>query len=301
MNSGLAVYNALERVLGRRALWRAGRWLYLGARRELRNDPRVNGEYALLRWYAAARQNLAQNQPDPRPVVVCDIGANVGHWAAEAVSRLGEYGHTDFIIHTCEPAPAQRGALSERLAAEVAQGLVVVDDRGVAARAGLVAFSITGKGTGDSAISTVAAPAGAANTIAVTTLDAIAAERGYAAFDLVKVDTEGNDFNVITGAAALFDARRIGVLQFEYNWRWVAFRYWLKDVFDFVEGRPYRLGRLTQGGVEFYEAWHPELDRFIETNFVLVREDLVRRLPHWFATFDPSNLPVERRANGSLR
>lgn len=297
MHSGLAVYNAIERVLGRRALWRVGRWLYSGSRRELRNDPRVNGEYALLRWRAAA----LKCPPPAEPIVLCDVGANVGHWTTEAAARLAEYGHSDFVIHACEPAPAQRAALAERLAAETASGRVVVDARGVAAEAGMVTFSITGEGTGDSAISTTGAGAGGGQTIEVSTLDAIAAERGYGAFDLVKVDTEGNDFNVIKGAAGLFDAGRIGVLQFEYNWRWVAFRYWLKDVFDFVHDRPYRVGRLTQEGVEIYDSWHPELDRFIETNFVLVREDLIRRLPHWFSSFDASNLPVDRRGDGSSR
>ena len=56
------------------------------------------------------------------------------------------------------------------------------------------------------------------------------------------------------------DREAIGVLQFEYNWRWIPFGHTLKEVFDFLAGRPYLLGRLTADGVEYYADWHPEPD-----------------------------------------
>jgi hypothetical protein len=127
--------------------------------------------------------------------------------------------------------------------------------------------------------------------VEIVTLDRICAERGYAYVDFVKVDTEGNDFNVIVGARGLLDKQAIGILQFEYNWRWIAFGHSLFEVFKFLEGREYVLGRLTQTGIEVYDVWHPELDRYIETNYVLVHRDRLDALPYVAMSFDNSNVP----------
>jgi hypothetical protein len=42
-------------------------------------------------------------------------------------------------------------------------------------------------------------------------------------------------------------------------------------------------------GIEVYDTWHPELERFIETNYVIAHHDALAALPHWRATFDAAN------------
>ena len=54
---------------------------------------------------------------------------------------------------------------------------------------------------------------------------------------------------------------------------------------------PYVLGKVHRHGVELFEGWHPELERYFETNFVLLRrgspfEAIGRRV-----RFDRSNSP----------
>ncbi|HKT54434.1 MAG TPA: hypothetical protein VJP88_08275, partial [Caulobacteraceae bacterium] len=68
----LALHAGIERAIGRSLTWRLGRWLYLGSRRELINDPHLNGEYALQAWLleAAAARGA--------PLVFIDVGANLG-------------------------------------------------------------------------------------------------------------------------------------------------------------------------------------------------------------------------------
>jgi hypothetical protein len=106
---------------------------------------------------------------------------------------------------------------------------------------------------------------------------------------LVKCDAEGHDYHVLKGAIELFASNRIDVFQFEYNHRWVYARTFLKDVFDLVAGLPYRCGRLEPTSIELFDEWHPELDRFFQSNYVLVSR---QALP-WFTThdgtFDSSN------------
>jgi len=109
---------------------------------------------------------------------------------------------------------------------------------------------------------------------------------------LVKVDTEGNDFNVIHSGVALLRQGRIMVLQFEYNWRWIGFGHCLKQVFAEIEGTSYEIGRLVQSRIEVHAVWHPELERYFETNYVLVRRDVLALLPHRRVAFGPSGTIV---------
>ncbi len=73
----------------------------------------------------------------------------------------------------------------------------------------------------------------------------------------------------------MFRQGRVDVWQFEYNHRWLAGRAQLRDVFDFIADKPYRLGKLHADGIEVYEQWHPELERFFEANYVLIRHGSV--------------------------
>jgi len=75
------ILNAAESVLGRRALWRLGRNLYQQARAETCNDIATNGEGALQRRMAAARAKAG------KPLVVFDVGANVGDWTLSLLAH----------------------------------------------------------------------------------------------------------------------------------------------------------------------------------------------------------------------
>jgi hypothetical protein len=125
--------------------------------------------------------------------------------------------------------------------------------------------------------------------VEVTTVAKFASERGLDHIDLLKIDIEGFDLFALRGAKPLLDAGRIGVAQFEYNQRWIDTRTVLKDVFDLVEGTPYKVGKLIPSGVQLYSAWHYELDRYFEGNYALVREDMARAVAARLGTFDAYN------------
>ncbi len=112
-----------------------------------------------------------------------------------------------------------------------------------------------------------------------TTLEAYCQEQAVERVTLLKCDTEGHDFSVLEGATRLFRERRVDVCQFEYNWRWIDARRYLRDVFAFSEAAAYRIGKLTPHGVEVYKRWDPELESFREGNYVLFTEES----SSWFA------------------
>ena len=113
-------------------------------------------------------------------------------------------------------------------------------------------------------------PPGGWLRIRTETLTNFCLNNGIVHVHLAKCDTEGNDSKVILGAYELLSRGAIDVLQFEYNHRWVFSRTFLKDVFDLIQELPYRIGKLEPHSVELYDGWHYELDRFFQTNYVLL-------------------------------
>jgi FkbM family methyltransferase len=277
----LKFYSVLEALLGRRLLMRTGRFLFLGARRELVNSPGVNGEYQLVRTMADFMRKTGGQH------TCFDVGANLGDWTAELLSQAGG---ADVTIHAFEPAPAQYGHMTQRLAGPIAAGQVTQQKLALAAEQGTAEFLVTGESSGNNAIVTSDAVAeGRRIKVSLDTVDHFCSNQGLKAITFVKVDTEGNDLNVIFGAHEMLVGGQIGVLQFEYNYLWVRFGHMLHKVFTYVERLEYVVAQITQDGLEVHSEWHPELERFFETNFALVRKDMLAHLPHRLVRFDDAN------------
>ncbi|WP_188645301.1 FkbM family methyltransferase [Tsuneonella deserti] len=219
-----------------------------------------------------------------------DVGANHGDWSVALLRRLGSDRARTFLW-AFEPAPAQASEAESRLIQASSGACVALERVAVSDNSGWASFDVTGEKTGNSGI---AGPEARGHLIDVPLirLDEYPLNSFNGPIRLIKIDTEGNDFNVIKGAKKLFDAARIEICQFEYNWRWMDFGYNLRDVFNWIEGRNYKLGALTSEGVEIHQAWHPELERFFETNFVLIREDIIERTGANVMAFDHANVAV---------
>ncbi len=296
MNRRLRIYGWLEAILGRERLCRLGRFLYFGARRELLNDPVCNGEYALHDWIIAGLQGAKSEGESEEPTIhFLDVGANLGEWTgalAQSIERHGLVGNTK--IHAFEPAPAQGDAICSKFSSQVEDQAIVLCRKAVGASEGSVSFIVTGPQAGNNSIATENSPIeGETLSVPLTTVDDYAEEAKLDAIALLKVDTEGNDFNVIQGASRMLDEGRIGVLQFEYNWRWIDFGHWLKSAFDLAKAKSdYEFGLLTNDGIELQGEWHHEMERYIETNYVIVRRDLIDSLPCTWMRYDASNVSV---------
>ena len=276
MSRSNATYYFLERVFGRERLWRLGRWLYTGARREISMKLEANGEYALQERLAAHFARTAGHSP-----LILDIGANLGAWAQPFGRALAAAGIENGRLIAFEPAPGQRQRLEVNLSAVPGFSDVSILPLAVGAENGSGAFALTGEETGSSGlVPELETSAGDIELVEVEirTLDSLLPELGLDQVDFVKVDTEGNDPNVLFGAVETLRAGRIGAIQFEYNFLWLRNRFSLEQIFRFIDGLDYRFGKVVPEGVELYDTWHFELDRFIMANCILVRSDLCEAL-----------------------
>jgi FkbM family methyltransferase len=273
----------------RRLSWRLGRRLYTSARGEqIALEIGSDGE-------AYLQAQVIANVPSDVRLRVFDIGANQGDWTRHFISLLPDDRRSSERVHVdlFEPIPATRARLAAATLAMADRAVICeVHSAAISNVAGQFKMAIMSDTGGTNSLhfdgSSEVPPGGWASVDTQTIAD-FCALRGIAHVHLVKCDTEGHDLKVIEGARTLLADGRIDVLQFEYNHRWVFSRSFLKDVFELVKGLPYCLGKLEPRWIEVYDAWHPELERYFQSNYVLVRAPAL----DWFdvrrGTFDASN------------
>jgi len=259
------------RLVGRKNVVRSARFVLHRARLDIPNNLRNNGESSLQRW-------ILKLSPTGRQIHVLDVGANVGRWsgamltAAQQAGRLG-----DLHLHAFEPSSYTFAILSEALDGHpVSLHCAALSDR-----CGSAALYVLAPGAGANSLHAPAGPStgGQIENVATTTIDSYIDRSGLEHVTLVKIDAEGHDLAVLRGAQALFTQKRISVVQFEYNHRWVYARAFLRDAFELLEPLGYRLGKLTPQGVEFYPGWDAELEKFVEGNYVACVPEVAEQLP----------------------
>lgn len=263
--------DAVGRLVGRRQVVRAARFTLNQARLDLPNVAGTNGEHALQRWVLAS-------VPRTRPVTVFDVGANVGEWSQAMLAQAGAAGH-ELSLHAFEPTSYSHQRLVARLPGQTRVNRLAVSDR-----LGETALHVLAPGAGTNSMYAAsfnpAAGAGQAESVQMITVDEYVRGQGISRVDLLKVDTEGHDFFVLRGARRSLGAGMISVVQFEYNHRWVHARSFLKDVFDLVAPMGYLVGKLTPQGMETYPGWDPDLETFVEGNYLACTPDMAARMPH---------------------
>ncbi len=273
-----ALSRAAMNVLGRRSLWRLGRSLYMAARNDGDNDPTFNGE----RWLQGQLLHAFAGEPQ---MVVFDVGANVGAWTNMLLDQASPERAATLRVHAFEPVESTRETLRASLARHPRAGAVTVVPAALSDADGTVEmYEVEANGTINS-LHPDPFVQGRQVVIQTRRADRYCADEGIQTVHLLKVDTEGHDFSVLQGAEPLFRAERVRVAQFEYNHRWVYARHYLKDVFDLMQDMPYVVGKLTPAGIELYDGWHFELERFFENNFVVLHRSVVDRVPTVRGTF----------------
>jgi FkbM family methyltransferase len=272
----------------RRLSWRFGRRVYRSARGEpLNNSIETNGETYVQSAVIAATT-------DEDVLAILDVGANEGDWIKPLLSALPASRLSPDRLQLCafEPIPETRTRLSKTLGSLRGGEVARIETCALSDTIGSMQMAVLSETGGTNTLSfdqTQAREALRLIDVETQTLAAFAEGHSLSHLHLVKCDTEGHDLRVLRGARPLLEAGRIDVLQFEYNHRWVYARAFLKDVFDLIEGLPYAVARIRRNGIEVLDAWHPELERFFEANYVLIRRPAL----DWFRTrrgsFDASN------------
>lgn len=267
---GLATNAAdlLSKLLPRKMAWRLGRAIYIRARGEHPNTQIHDQEHFLQRW---ALSHLGRGEL----FAAVDAGANVGNWTCDLHAEA-ERQAREIRVHAFEPAPSTFALLKKRLEPPSRPPLAEAYNQALGSVSGHLKLFLDGDTAGTNSLhASSALGIQPFIDVQVLTFDDHLQTWGIPKVHLLKIDTEGHDFEVLHGASQALKDGRIDLIQFEYNHRWVFSRHYLRDVFLLAEATGYMVGRCNRGELLFIDSWNPELERFFECNLILMRKDLI--------------------------
>jgi FkbM family methyltransferase len=224
------------------------------------------------RW---VMEHVAKHLRQDRPVTVFDVGANVGSFSRELARRLGP----DARIFAFEPAgetyrslirnlEGVRGVEAFNFAFGETEGVIKLysdePGSGLAStyRRRLDHFGI--------AMDTV-------EEVPVKTIDGFCAEQGINSIDFLKLDVEGHEMAVLSGARGVLESGAVDFIQFEFGGCNIDSRTFFQDFYYLLSPR-YQLYRIVSGGIVPIERYKEKYEAFITTNYLAVRRRILAAL-----------------------
>jgi len=188
-----------------------------------------------FRWSASCGKKFIRGDYEPfkteafvrhigQGTIVIDVGAHVGYYTAIASLLSGKEGR----VFSFEPRPLNLGFLKKHCALNKLEN-VRVFELGVSNYCGKGRFN-TRTGTGTGRLDQTGSL-----EIDVVTLDELFGKKEISAPDFLKIDVEGEEMNVLTGAQTMIQSSRPKILVAVHS------QEKLKSVKDFLESRKYRL------------------------------------------------------------
>jgi hypothetical protein len=104
------------------------------------------------------------------------------------------------------------------------------------------------------------------------TLDAVVAEVGVEAIDLLKIDVEGHELAVLNGASKSIAAGRIKLIQFEFGGCNLDTRTTFQDFYYFFSNYGFKLHIIKPSGQLVHLSHYCEIyEQYRTTNYLAVR------------------------------
>ncbi len=221
----------------------------------------VSGERAFLKKYLPGQKGS-----------LIDVGANQGAYSKEALQY-----NPNMNIYALEPHPETFKRLSDNL--ENHKNVVAIN-KGLSSKDGrLKLFDYASKDGSahaslfEDVITEIhGAGASVAHEVELTTLDALVESQNIHEISLLKVDTEGNEFEVLKGAVDTLSKRKIKAIHFEFNEMNIASRVFFKDFWRMLDG--YRLYRLLPNEMLEIKSYSPlSCEIYAYQNIVAILEE----------------------------
>jgi hypothetical protein len=208
-----------------------------------------------------------------RPVIF-DVGANVGLYSQSIFKT-----NSEAIVYAFEPHPNTYKKLVNNIKNQnfypINMGIGFENNR-------LTLFDYNNKDGSEhaslykSVISDLHKGIPVSHIVDITTIDNFVIKNNINQIDLLKIDTEGNEFNVLKGAERTLKEKRIKALQIEFNEMNIISKASFKDFWDLLTD--YDFFRILPGGgllpIKIYSPIMCEIYAF-QNLFAILKRDYI--------------------------
>ena len=106
--------------------------------------------------------------------------------------------------------------------------------------------------------------------VEVDTLDSFCSENLINHIAFLKIDTEGEELNVLKGALGLLQNKAISAIQFEYGGCYIDSESTLQEVYKLLSKHGYAIFRIFPKGLIKIEKWKDQLENYKYCNYLAV-------------------------------
>lgn len=197
--------------------------------------------------------------------IVFDVGANVGDWAELALKI-----DPKIKVHCFEPCQKTFSQLLEKFNQNSS---VVLNNVGLGLKKEKKIFytssqdstvgSLYERNLGDSC----------KETVNLNSLDGYCFENNISQIDFLKIDVEGNEFDVLKGASKMLVGNKIKFIQFEYGGTYIDAEIWLKEVWQYFESLNYAWYKILPNNQLLVTEYNQSMDNFQYANYFLINKN----------------------------
>jgi FkbM family methyltransferase len=223
-------------------------------------DINFNGEGLIL---SASIINASE------PVVIFDVGANIGEYSLHALQLLTEY-EKAFELHLFEPQKYNSVILNNVF---VQRSNVVLNDFGLSDKTGNSTLFSEEQGSTSASIYNreffrQENYSVDSEEIKLKTLEEYISGKHLKKIDFIKIDVEGHEMAVIKGMGRYLSSGVIRAIQFEYGGTYLDAGTRLKDIYDILSPH-FNIGKILPTGVS-YQQYTEQLEDFNYSNYLAV-------------------------------
>jgi len=206
--------------------------------------------------------------------VVFDLGANIGSWTNQVLNLC-----PDVQIHLFEPAPPIYQTLLQNLAEPIKTGQLVLNNLAIAHQQEIREFYYYDQFSEGSTFHrrfeiekqyNIQSPQ--PFQILTATLDDYVQTRGIKRINFLKIDTDGDELEVLYGATNLLQRGKVDYIQFEYGGTFVDANITLKQVFEHLQKFRYTIFKILPNALQPLPEFLPEYENYEYSNFLAVNE-----------------------------
>lgn len=204
--------------------------------------------------------------------IIFDVGANKGEWTKTILSFC-----PDATIHVFEPITFVFDILTKSLPK---QANIIPNNLAISSQNGTVNFTVYDNNLYMTQLSSIYRRSKdieqsfnlSSHTLLVptVTIDTYCQHNHISHIDYLKIDTEGAELDVLKGAHAYLQERKIKVIQFEYGQTFLDANITLEKIFYFLSDFNYKIYRILPDGLLEIPTWETTLENYWYSNYLAI-------------------------------